>query len=43
MPMVKVSTYVKEMLNEIKEKEEHKSFDSVIRILIYEHWEGEQT
>ena len=30
---------MKEMLEEIKAKEEHKSFDSVIRTLIYEHWE----
>ena len=34
MPIVTVSDYVKDKLEEIKKQEEHKSIDSVIRVLI---------
>jgi len=33
MPLITVSDYVKDKLEEIKEREEHKSMDSVIRSL----------
>ena len=36
MPMVNLSGFVKEELEKIKEEEEHKSLDSVIRTLIQE-------
>ena len=34
MPMISVSEYVKEQLEEIKKKEQHTSIDSVIRKLL---------
>lgn len=34
MPKVEVSEYVKGELERIKDEEEHKSFDSVIRMLV---------
>jgi hypothetical protein len=34
MPYIRVSTYVKERLDEIKRREQHTSMDSVIRRLL---------
>jgi hypothetical protein len=34
MPKVDVSEYVKQELEELKDREEHKSMDSVIRTLL---------
>ena len=35
MPMIDVSQYVKDILDNVKEGEQHKSYDSVIRSLLY--------
>lgn len=34
MPTIEVSGYVKEELDEIRDDEEHKSYDSVVRALL---------
>lgn len=34
MPTVEVSEHVKTELDRIRDKEEHKSYDSVIRVLV---------
>jgi len=34
MPNIEVSNHVKEELNDIKTAEEHKSYDSVLRMLL---------
>lgn len=34
MPQIEVSEYVKEELDTIKDKEEHKSYDSVVRVML---------
>jgi len=34
VPTIEVSEYVKKKLDEIKEREQHKSYDSVIRVLL---------
>lgn len=34
MPTVEVSEYVKQELDEIREDEQHKSYDSVVRALL---------
>jgi len=35
MPLISVSEYVKEKLDKIKAEEQHKSYDSVIRSLLF--------
>ena len=35
MPMVEVSQFVKSKLDEVKREEQHKSYDSAIRALLY--------
>ncbi len=35
MPMVDISQFVKDKLDELKKKEEHKSYDSAIRALLF--------
>lgn len=37
MPLVKVSNYIKEKLEDIKKNEEHTSIDSVVRSLVEKH------
>lgn len=37
MPTVKVKEWTKDELDDIKEEEEHSSYDSVIKSLIKEH------
>lgn len=34
MANIQVSEYVKDELDEIKQREEHKSYDSVLRVLV---------
>ena len=36
MPLIKVSEYVKKKLDQIKNEEQHMSYDSVIRTLLLE-------
>jgi len=36
--LIKVSEYTYQQLEDIKKREEHKSFDSVIRSLVLEHY-----
>ena len=42
MPVITVSEYVKEKLDEIKKREQHTSFDSVIRMLLQKTKEMEK-
>jgi len=35
MPMVEISQFVKSKLDDVKKEEEHKSYDSAIRALLY--------
>lgn len=37
MPTISVSGFVKRRLDEIKEEEDHTSYDSVLRVLVMEH------
>lgn len=37
MPVIDVSEYVKNELDDVKEAEEHKSYDSVLRALLGEY------
>ncbi|MDL0145561.1 hypothetical protein PNP83_11140 [Halobacterium salinarum] len=39
MPTIKINEWTKEQLEEIKEDEEHSSFDSVVKSLIYRLYE----
>jgi len=36
MPQVELSGWVKDQLDKIKDKEQHKSYDSVVRMLLRE-------